>query len=148
DFKPVVPLVDIEVGMEKYFIAVAPNMIEPLSGIGITVTDHVLYLIITPRGGLQIIPIRGPNAEGEVNEWARTKEAALIDAIDGWVRMYRERESSSYKSFPAPAGRYGDPNWPNIKPAKIFRLAFRDKGRLIDSPEHILVQRWAGRDRS
>ena len=62
-------------------------------------------MTITPEGGLRIIPVRGPNLEGE-------------------------------------------PNWPDIKPAKIMRMAFRDKGRLIDSSEHILVQKWAGRDGS
>jgi hypothetical protein len=148
NFRPVVPLVDIEVGMDRHYIAVAPGMIEPLAGIGITVTDHVLYLIVTPRGGLRIIPVRGPNQDGEQNEYARTKETALIDGIDGWVRMYVDRENSAYKSFPAPAGRYGDPNWPELKPAKLFRMAFRDKGRLIDSTEHVLVQKWAGRDRN
>jgi hypothetical protein len=147
DFRPVVPLVDIEVGMDRHYIAVAPGMIEPLAGIGITVTDHVLYLIVTPRGGLRIIPVRGPNQDGEQNEYARTKETTLIDGIDGWVRMYVDRENSAYKSFPAPAGRYGEPNWPELKPAKLFRMAFRDKGRLIDSTEHVLVQKWAGRDR-
>ncbi|MGA8295391.1 MAG: hypothetical protein WB820_23485 [Rhodoplanes sp.] len=35
---------------------------------------------------------------------------------------------------------------PQLKPAKIFRLAFRDKGRLIDSPEHALFRKWAARD--
>lgn len=147
DFRPVVPLVDIEVGMDRHYIAVAPNMVEPLASIGITVADHVLYLIVTPRGGLRIIPIRGPNAEGEMNEYARTKEAALIDGIDGWVRMYTDLENGAYKSFPAPAGRFGDPKFPELKPAKIFRMGFRDKGRLIDSAEHVLVQKWAGRDR-
>ena len=44
-------------------------------------------------------------------------------------------------------GRFGEPTWPAIKPAKIFRMAFRDRGRLIDSTEHPLVQKWAGRDR-
>src|SRR5262249_6007646 len=90
DFRPVVPLVDIEVGMDRHYIAVSPGMIEPLAGIGITVTDHTLYLIVTPRGGLRIIPVRGPNADGEQNEYARTKEQALIDGIDGWVRMYTD----------------------------------------------------------
>jgi hypothetical protein len=145
-FRPVVPLVNIEVGMDKHFIAVMPNMIEPLASIGITVTDHILYLTVTPEGGLRIIPVRGQNVEGEQNEWDRTKEIALIEAMDGWVRMYTDRANSAYKSFPAPDGRYGEPNWPDIKPAKINRMAFRDKGRLIDSSEHILVQKWAGRD--
>jgi hypothetical protein len=147
DFHPVVALVGVEAGFDRHFIAVMPNMIEPLAGIGITTVDHVLYLIISPRGALRIIPVCGPNNEGEQSEWAITKERALIDGIDRWVRMYTDREGNCYKSFPAPADRFGEPNWPDIKPAKINRLAFRDRGRLIDSPDHILVQKWAGRDR-
>jgi hypothetical protein len=61
--------------------------------------------------------------------------------------MYTDRANRAYKNFPAPEGRYGEPNWPDIKPAKIMRRAFKDKGRLIDSTDHILVQKWAGRDR-
>ena len=148
DFRPVIPMVNIEVGMDKRFIAVMPHMIAPLAGIGITVTDHTLYLIVSPRGALRIIPVRGPNAEGEQNEWDRTKEMALIDGIDGWVRMYSDREGNCYKSFPAPAGRFGEAVWPGIKDARIMRLAFRDRGWLIDGHEHILVRTWAGRDRN
>jgi hypothetical protein len=146
DFRPVVPIVNVEVGMDRHYIAVADSMIRPLKDIGITVTEHLLYLIVTPRGGLRIIPICGPNADGEMNEYARTKEAALIDGMDGWVRMYTDLENSAYKSFPAPAGRFGEPRWPEIKQARLFRMAFRDKGRLIDSPDHVLVQKWAARD--
>ena len=102
DFRPVVPLVNVEAGMDRHYIAVMPDMVEPLAGIGITVTDHTLYLTISPRGGLRIIPVSCPNAEGEKNEYARTKEMALIDGIDGWVRMYTDREGTAYKSFPAP----------------------------------------------
>ena len=68
-FRPVVPIVNVEVGMDKHFIAVMPTMVEALAGMGITVTDHTLYLTVTPDGGLRIIPVRGPNAEGEQNEW-------------------------------------------------------------------------------
>jgi hypothetical protein len=147
EFRPVVPLVDIEQGMDRRYVAVSPDMVEPLASMGITVTDHTLYLIVTPRGGLRIIPVRGPNNEGEQNERYRTKELALLDGIPGWVRMYADRENNGYRSYPAPVGRYGEPNWPTIKPAKIFRMGFRDKGLLIDNTNHILVQKWAGRDR-
>ena len=51
-----------------------------------------------------------------------------------------------YKVFAAPAGRFGEPQWPNLKPAKIFRLAFRDRGNLIDSREHALFKKLAARD--
>jgi hypothetical protein len=147
DFRPIVQLVKVEAGMDQHFVAVANNMIEPLTSIGIRIAPHVLYLIVSPRGSLRIIPVGCPDAEGEMNEWHRTKEMALIDGIDNWVRMYSDKENGAYKSFPAPAGRYGEPKWPEIKNAKLFRMAFRDKGRLIDSTEHVLVQKWAGRDR-
>jgi hypothetical protein len=141
-------MVNIEVGMDRHFIAVAPNMVEPLASIGITVTDHTLYLIVTPPGALQIIPVPGPNQDGEQHEANRTREMALIDGIDGWYRMYWDKANGVYRSFPAPAGRFGDPNWPTpFKPAKIFRMGFRNKGRLIDHTDHILFQKWAGRDR-
>ena len=146
DFRPIMPVVDVEIGMEKQFFAVTPDMIEPLSGIGITVTDHVLYLTMTARGAIRIVPVRQANADGEQNEYARTKEIGLIQAMDEWVRLYTDQENRCYKVFVAPAGRYGEPQWPDLKPAKVFRLAFRDKGRLIDSPEHPLFKKWAARD--
>ena len=119
-----------------------------MASMGITVADHTLYLTVTPEGGLRIIPVRGVNEEGAQNEWDRTKEMALIEAMDAWFRMYADRANNAYKNFPAPVGRYGDPKWPDpFKPAKIMRMAFKDKGRLIDSTEHILVQKWAGRDK-
>ena len=145
DFRPIVNLVSVEVGLDKQFVAVDPGMIEALSSIGITSVPHCLYLIISPRGSLRIIPISSGNGEDEKNEWVRTKELALLDGVDAWARMYTDMENGAYKSFPAPAGRFGEPNWPTIKPARLFRMAFRDKGRLIDSTDHMLVAKWAGR---
>jgi hypothetical protein len=146
DFRPIVPMVDHEVGMEKQFFAVSADMVEALNSIGITVTDYVLYLTITARGGLRIVPVRQAGADGEQNEYYRTKEIGLIQSVGEWVRLYNDQENRCYKSFPAPTGRYGNPQWPALKPAKIFRLAFRDKGRLIDSTEHTLFKKWAARD--
>jgi hypothetical protein len=146
DFRPVVPLVDLEVGMERHFFAVTDDMVEALAGIGISVADHTLYLTVTARGAVKIIPVRCANPDGEQNEYARTKEIGLLQGIKQWVRLYTDQENRVYKVFPAPAGRFADALWPALKHAKIFRLAFRDKGRLVDSPEHALFQRWAARD--
>jgi hypothetical protein len=146
DFSPAVALVDLEVGMERTFFAVTDEMVEALAGIGITVTNHTLYLTVTPRGAVRIVPIRHPDAEGNQNEYHRTKEMGLVDGIGRWVRLYTDLESKVYRVFPAPAGRFADPIWPVLKPAKIFRLAFRDKGRLVDSTEHELFKKWAARD--
>jgi len=146
DFRPVVPIVDLEVGMEKQFFAVTDEMTATLAGIGITVTNHTLYLTVTPRGALRIVPVRCAGADGEQNEYNRTKEIGLRDGVEKWVRLFTDQENRCYKVFPAPTDRFADPVWPELKPAKIFRLAFRDKGRLVDSTEHPLYLKWSARD--
>jgi hypothetical protein len=145
-FNPVIPIVDLEVGMEKQFFAVTDGMRESLAGIGISVTDHTLYLTTTAAGAVRIVPVRHPNADGEQNEYHRTKEIGLLDGINRWIRLYTDQTNHSYKVFPAPDGRFADPIWPELAHAKIFRLAFRDKGRLVDSTEHPLFKKWAARD--
>jgi hypothetical protein len=146
DFRPAFAIVDLEVGMERQFFAVTDGMVEALAGIGIGVSTYTLYLTVTARGAVRIVPIRQPGSDGAQNEYARTKEIGLIRGIDEWVRLYADLENRVYKVFSAPAGRYADPLWPELKPAKIFRLAFREKGRLIDSTDHPVFLRWAARD--
>jgi hypothetical protein len=146
EFRPIVPIVAAEFIMEKQFFAVTSDMVEALNAIGITVSDHTLYLTITSPGAIRIVPVHQANADGEQNEYDRTKEIGLVQAIDEWVRLFTDRENRSYKVFPAPAGRFGEPQWPDLKHAKIFKLAFRDKGRLIDSTEHPLFKKWAACD--
>jgi hypothetical protein len=147
EFQPVVPMVDCEVGMEKHYFAVTDPMLEALAGIGITVSDHTLYLAVTSRGAVRVVPVRHPDNEGNQNEYHRTKEIGLLAGRKEWVRLYTDQENRSYQVFKASAGRFSDPIWPELKPAKIFRLAFKDKGRLIDSVDHPLFQQWAARDK-
>ena len=147
EFRPAVSIVDIKVGMEQQFFAVTDDMVEALASIGITVTEHTLYLTATSLGAVRIVPVRQAGIDGEQNEYNRTKEIGLLKGVDEWVRLFTDLENGVYKVFPAPADRFPEPIWPALKPAKIFRLAFRDKGRLVDSPQHPLFQRWAARDK-
>jgi hypothetical protein len=146
EFRPIVPVVDHEVGIEKQFFAVTADMVENLAAIGITVTNHVLYLTITARGAIRIIPVRQAGGDSEQDEYSRTKEIGMIRGMDEWVRLFTDQENRCYKVFPAPADRFGEPQWPELKDGKIFRLAFKDKGRLLDSPQHPLFMKWAARD--
>jgi hypothetical protein len=147
DFCPTVRMVDLEVGMDRHYFAVTPNMVVALEGIGITASDHTLYLTVTAAGAVRVVPVRQAVGDMEQNEYARTKEIALADGRTQWVRLFTDLENHAYRVFPAPVGLFPDPVWPQLKQAKIFRLAFRDKGRLIDSTEHALFQKWAARDR-
>jgi len=146
DFRPIVPIVNIEVGMEKQYFAVSSDMIEPLKQIGISVSDHTLYLTVTSRGAVRLVPVRTADDDGNQDEYSRTKEMGLIQGMQEWVRLYTDLENKAYKVFPAPAGRFGEPQFPDLKPAKLVKLAFRDKGRLMDSTEHPLFLKWAARD--
>ena len=100
EFRPIVPMVDVEIGMEKHYFAVTPDMVEPLAGIGITVTDHALYLTVTSRGAVRIVPVRQANSDGEQNEYDRTKEIALLQAREQWVRLYTDRRTGATRCFP------------------------------------------------
>jgi hypothetical protein len=142
DFRSTVSLVNIEQGMEKQYLAVAPEMEQPLRSIGISFTDHTLYLTVTPRGTLTIVPV---SCVVE-NDYSRTKELGLLDALKQWVRLYTDQENKAYRVYPAPEGRFADPIWPALSQARLFRLGFRDKGRLIDSTEHQMFKKWAARD--
>jgi len=147
EFRPIIAMVGIEVGMERQFFAVTKEMVEALYGIGITVSDHVLYLTTTSRGAVRIVPVRLANSDGEQNEYARTKEIGLVRGMNEWVRLFTDLENKCYQVFPAPVGRFPDPVWPELKQSKIYRMAFRDKGRLIDSTEHTMSKKWVARDR-
>src|SRR6516165_8954643 len=48
-FRPIMAIVDLEVGMEKHHFAVTSDQVSHLGAIGITVADHMLYLTITSR---------------------------------------------------------------------------------------------------
>ena len=146
DFRPIMSLVDTEVGMEKAYFAVKTNMKEALASIGISVSPRTLYLTVTSTGKVCIVPVRHANADGEQNEYSRTKEIGLRDGIKDWVRLWTDQENKCYRVYPAPKDRFPKPVWPELSEAKIFRLAFRDRGRMIDSSEHPLFLKWAARD--
>src|SRR6185436_16488308 len=84
EFRPVVPLINIEVGMEKQYFAVTSDMIEPLKQIGITVSDHTLYLTVTSGGAVRLVPVRTADEDGNQDEYTRTKEIGLIRGMQEW----------------------------------------------------------------
>jgi hypothetical protein len=144
-FRPIVDLVVDQVRLDQKYYAVDPSMTAELTSVGIAYAAHTLYLIITPTGGFRIIPVRCPDGDGDRNEYAATKELALRQSEDNWVRIYTDMENTCYRVFTAEPGRYPEPVWPPIPDAKIFRLCFRDRGYLIDTPEHPRFIEWIGR---
>ena len=145
EFRAIVPIVDLEVGMERQYFAVTADMVEALRGVGITVTDHVLYLTITARGAVShrsCSPSKRRRRTERIPSHQRNRPRCKRST--NGCGCYTDQENRCYKVFPAPAGRFADPTWPDLKPARIFKLAFRDKGRLLDSIEAPTLQEVGG----
>jgi hypothetical protein len=112
EFCPLIPIVDLEIGMERQFFAVTADMVEALNSIGITVSDHVLYLTVTAAGAVRIVPVRQASADGEQNEYNRTKEIGLIQSFDEWVRLFTTRRTAATKCSPRRPGASASHNGP------------------------------------
>jgi hypothetical protein len=144
-FNPIVNLVDTEVGMDRHYFTATDEMEIALAGIGISMSAHSLYLTVSETGAVRVVPVRCKAEDGDQNAYDQTREMALIRGRDEWVRIYSDLKNQVYKVFPAPKDRFADPIWPALKHSKIFRLAFRDKGHRIDSHQHPIYMKWAGR---
>jgi hypothetical protein len=92
EFRAIVSIVDLEVGMERQFFAVTADMVEALRGVGITVTDHVLYLTITARGAYRIVPVRQANATANRTNTIAPKKSASCKRSTNGAAVHRPRE--------------------------------------------------------
>jgi hypothetical protein len=110
-------------------------------------TLHTLYLTITDKGVLRIIPVQCADDKGSRNTAHSTKEIGLLRGVDGWARLYWT--GSEYRVYPDGDGRgkrAGDipaPPWPELSTGKIIMLGFRPRGLYIDNRNHALFQEWA-----
>jgi len=138
----VVPMVDHVRGMDVEYNIVAPSMVAELASIDIDALPYRLWQILTAEGSSIIIPVRQADLDGNQNSWNQTKETALIRAQSVWLRVGSDRPNGRYRAFEAPPTRFADPVFPDLSMAKIIRLAFTDRGRLIDSPQHPLFLKW------
>ena len=147
EFRPTVSLVDVEVGMEKQFFAVTPDMVDALAGIGITVSDYTLYLTITSRGALRVVPVRQANSDGEQNEYHRTKEIGLIQAVQMSGCAYTPtKRTAATRSSPHRVGRFSDPQWPTAEGSESFPAGLPRQGPAPSTASStLLFNKWAAR---
>jgi hypothetical protein len=149
DFQPVFDVVDHVNGLEKIFCVVAGNMVAPLASIGIIAKPYRMYFTQTADGKLCVVPVICEDGDGARNEYPATKEIGLREGQHRWVRLWTDQVNRNYRTFAAPEGRYPDKvEWPELAAHKVFSLAFKSKGRLIDSTDHALYLKWAARDKA
>jgi hypothetical protein len=146
DYHPTMHVIDHAAGLDVEYHIVSPSMVPELASIGVDVLPHRIYIIMTTEGTIKLMPVRQADIDGSQNEWNRTREVVLLRGMTNWVRTISDRANGRYRVFRAPEGRFPDPLWPDLTLAKIIRLAFTDRGHLIDGPEHPLFRKWAARD--
>ena len=127
------------------FYAVMPAMVEPLRALKAKILVCKFYLTITSYGIVRWLVC--PQTDNE-NSWLMSREHCAIRARRCWGRMVSNGEADRYDFFdPAEHGftvSLPEPAWPPEPPAKLFPLAFRDRGRLIVDQQHALFRKLVG----
>jgi hypothetical protein len=117
---------------------VMPSMAQALTGEFATVT---LLTTINRQGTLHLWPVKLPDPQGRQNEWHRSAAEGAERAMKKWVRVTASMSLGAYEIFEA-GGDLPDPVWPDFSFQEILKIAFRE--RLVDRPDHPLVQRLQG----
>jgi hypothetical protein len=132
------PAAIIEVKEDREVYLVMPSMAQALTGEFATVT---LLTTINRQGTLHLWPGKLPDPQGRQNEWHRSAAEGAERAMKKWVRVTASMSLGAYEIFEA-GGDLPDPVWPDFSFQEILKIAFRE--RLVDRPDHPLVQRLQG----
>jgi hypothetical protein len=132
------PAAIIEVKEDREVYLVTPRMAPALPGEFSTAT---LYLTINRQGVLHLWPVKLPGPDGKHNDWHRSAAEAAERAVNKWVRVPANMSLRAYDIFEA-IGDLPEPVWPDFSFQEILKIAFRE--RLVDRPDHPLVQRLQG----
>jgi hypothetical protein len=148
DYQPEVHMIVDTAGFDRRYVAVMPKMVEYLRSVKIYTARHRLYWIATEEGDQLVVPVRLASRDGSQNVFSRTLQIAMKRAETEWIRIYNDPDVKSsaargWEVWPAPKGRFGEPVYADIRPAKIVRVAFKDADNLVENGEHSLVKKWA-----
>jgi hypothetical protein len=129
-------IIDLNEDREVYLVT--PEMAAELPGGFVVVT---LFVAINRQNVLFVWPVRLPAPDGKHNEWHRSAAEAAERAMQAWVRVTANMSLGAYEIAEA-MGKLGEPEWPQLTLDAILEIAFR--GRVVDRPDHPLVQRLRG----
>jgi hypothetical protein len=106
-----------------------------------TFGPRALFVAMNRQNVLFVWPVRMPRPDGRIDEWNRSALEAATLAENKWVRVASNISLGAYEVFTATAD-FPDPEWPKLSLGEILRIAF--KGRVIDSLDHLVLQKLRG----
>lgn len=122
---------------ESYLIA--PSVADPFGRLAKAV---MLHLAVDRRGTPFLIPVALPSTNGSRNPWHESLDHAVKAAEKNWVRITANMAAGLYDVFVATA-ELGEPEWPSLSMEALLHIAFR--GKIVDSPDHPVIQGLEGR---
>lgn len=132
------PAAIIEVKEDREVYLVTSEMAPGLMG---EFSSATLYLTINRQGVIHLWPVKLPGPDGRPNAWNHSAADAAERAMKKWVRVTSSMALGAYEIFEA-SGDLPEPVWPDHSFQEILKIAFRE--RLVDRPDHPLVQRLKG----
>jgi hypothetical protein len=137
DYRLPVGLIELNENREMFLVV--PEVSQELSQSEFFLAT--LYLTFNRQKVLSVWPVKLPAADGRINAWHASAAAAAERAMYKWIRLAANMNLGAYEISEAIAD-YGEPEWPDLKFMEILKLAFKD--RLIDSPNHAVIQQLRG----
>jgi hypothetical protein len=132
----------IEIKDDSAFYVVAPHLQQTLQA---ETSSFVLRPYILRSGDVKLWPIRLGSADGKTNEWHRSAHAVAALAVKQWLRVTANTVQGIYEPFVA-LQQPKEPEWPEqLSLAAMMKLAFVDRDRLINSPDHHVLKSLQGR---
>lgn len=101
-----------------------------------------LHVAIARPNVCFIWPLALPGEDGKTNPWHSSALEGARLAMDGWVRLAPDKALGAYRVFRS-EGVLSDPEWPNKSLAELLRIGLGQY--VIDSPDHVVIQRLRGR---
>jgi hypothetical protein len=132
------PAAIIEVKEDREVYLVVPDIAPALVG---EFSLAALFTTISRQGTLFLWPVKLPRPDGRQNEWHRSAAEGAERAMEKWVRVTSSLSLGAYEIFEA-SGELPEPVWPDHSFKETLKIAFRD--RIVDRPDHPLVQRLQG----
>lgn len=133
-----VPTMILELKEESETFLVLPAVWDAISEL---LRPAMLHLAIDRRNNVFLIPIPLPGEDGRRNPWHQSLAEVVSMAESKWVRSVANKHVGAYDMFVA-EGELAEPEWPDTSLQEYVEIAFR--GRLIDSPEHLVIQQLRG----
>jgi hypothetical protein len=125
---------------EGDWFLVAPSM---RGHLGKFARPAAIYCGITAQGTVFLWPILLHDEKGKLNRWHETGHAAARQAMQVWTRIESSRDLGGYRAN-TPTGHFDEPVWPEdvATLSDLLRLGFGQ--RIIDKPDHPLLQKLRG----